>query len=76
MIDADRRKQLWQAALASVRNDGASPRLADEVEREHDERVRNRIAADPTEPGSSTSDVRAARPRWLRPGVRGHRCTG
>lgn len=46
-MDERRRRQLWQAALASARNDGAAPRLGDEAERAYFEDARERIAADP-----------------------------
>jgi hypothetical protein len=46
-VDAARRRQLWQAALASARNDGAAPRLSDDEERSYFEEVRERMAADP-----------------------------
>jgi hypothetical protein len=47
LVDERRRRQLWQAAVASARNDGAAPRLADDEERTYFEGLRERIAADP-----------------------------
>jgi hypothetical protein len=46
-VDVARRRQLWQAALASARNDGAEPRLSDDEERTYFEHAREMICADP-----------------------------
>ena len=46
-VDDGRRKQLWQAALASARNDGSTPTLTDPDERAYFERMRGEMAADP-----------------------------
>ena len=49
-MEDSRRRQLWQAALASARNDGAAPRLGDDEEQAYFEELRERMAADPDRP--------------------------